>query len=293
MKHQTLQEKFVVSVIVDDRLDEISKQILFPESVEKINKLLTNMQQNILDFKKRIDSGEVVFEINQEYFVTKKIYLLTKCGNKQYHVKIEYAINDSLRCIREDVKTFTDFQETYDYYVAINTSHNLYTKAGKAKIEEDKQQPEVIFENETVQMIDINSVVMPETGKTARQINLEKVHTVPLGSLVELETGVRLFVVEHVRDFDGTPLYNLCHDKNWEEGEDVELGDSILPGKAMSRRALCLHHSLESFEVISTALKSEEKEELIETSDLYIPPAILRDIEIISDMDILEKLKSL
>jgi hypothetical protein len=216
------------------------------------------MQQHILDFKKRIDFGEVVFEIDGEFFVTKKIYLLNN-GEKQYHVKIEYAMNDSMRPIREDVKTFTDFQETYDYYVSINTTHNLYTKAGKAKIEADKQQKtEVLFDGK-VQMVDINSIVMPETGKTYRQTNLQKVHTISLGSLVELETGVRLFVVEHVRDFDGTPLYNLCHDKDWEEGEDIQLGNSTIPGKTLSRRALSQHHPVEGLILIKSAEMVEEE----------------------------------
>lgn len=245
------------------------------------------MLQHVLDFKQRIDSGEVIFEINREFFLTKKIYLLTKNGEKEYHVKIEYAVNDSLRTVREDVKTFTDFQQAYDSYVGINTSHNLYTKAGKAKIEADKQQqPEVLFENDTVQMVDINSVVVPETGKTARQTNLEKVHTVPLGSLVELESGVRLFVVEHVRDFDGTPLYNLCHDKDWKEGNDVQLGNTTIPGKTLSRRALSLHHPVEGFEVITKPTNEEEEVEYAmackNCSDSCLE---------CSEQDILEKLK--
>ena len=50
-------------------------------------------------------------------------------------------------------------------------------------------------------------------GKTIRQNNLEKKHNIPIGSLVEdKKTGVRLFVVYHARDCDGTPLYCLCHD---------------------------------------------------------------------------------
>ena len=214
------------------------------------------MQQHILDFKQRVDFGEIIFEIDREFFVTKKIYLLTKSGNKEYLVKIDYAVNDSMRSIREDVKNFTDFQQAYDHYVGINTTHNLYTKAGKEKIEADKQQkPDVIFETEKVKMVDINSITIPETGKTYRQTNEDKIHTVTLGSLVELETGVRLFIVEHVRDFDGTPLYNLCHDKDWKEGEDIQLGNTTILGKTLSRRALSLHHPMEGFEVIKTAVE--------------------------------------
>jgi hypothetical protein len=218
------------------------------------------MQQHILDFEKRINFGEVVFEIDKEFFVTKKIYLINKNNVKEYLVKVEYSLNGSMRPIRENIDSFTNFQQAYDCYVNINTTHNLYTKVGKAKIEEDKaKQPKILFENESVQMVDINSIIIPETGKNYRQTNLQKVHTVSLGSLVELETGVRLFVVEHVRDFDGTPLYNLCHDKDWEEGEDIQLGNSTIPGKTLSRRALSQHHPLEGLILIKSAEMAEEE----------------------------------
>lgn len=209
------------------------------------------MQQHILNFKERIDSGEVIFEINREYFVTKKIYLLNQNGEKVYLVKLEYSVNESMRPIRDKVETYTDFQQAYDYYIGANTTHNLYTKVGKAKIEEDKaKQPEVIFENEVIKMVDINSIVLPETGKTSRQTNLEKKHNIPLGSLVELDNGVRLFVVGHPRDFDGTPLYNLCFDKDWKEEENYKLGDQVIPAKMMSRKMLEAHHPEESLTLI-------------------------------------------
>jgi hypothetical protein len=51
-------------------------------------------------------------------------------------------------------------------------------------------------------------------GRTYRQINATKTHKIPLGSLVELRSGVRLFVVNHNRDCDETPLYYLSHDKD-------------------------------------------------------------------------------
>ena len=44
-------------------------------------------------------------------------------------------------------------------------------------------------------------------------------HSIPLGSLVEINYpddmvyhGLRLFVVEHTSDFDGTPLYSMSFD---------------------------------------------------------------------------------
>lgn len=47
-------------------------------------------------------------------------------------------------------------------------------------------------------------------GKTIKEVNLEKNHNIPIGALVEIKSnGVRMFVVKHTRDCDGTPLYSL------------------------------------------------------------------------------------
>ena len=46
-------------------------------------------------------------------------------------------------------------------------------------------------------------------GRTYRQVNAERTHAIPLGALVELETGERLRVMMHTRDCDQTPLYSL------------------------------------------------------------------------------------
>ena len=65
----------------------------------------------------------------------------------------------------------------------------------------------------------IHDLVCPDDtqGRTYAEINLEKTHRIEIGTLVELESGVRLFVVSHKRDCDETPLYYLSHDK-----DDVE-----------------------------------------------------------------------
>lgn len=49
-------------------------------------------------------------------------------------------------------------------------------------------------------------------GRTYREVNRAKKHAIPLGTLVELESGARLFVVHHARDCDQTPLYHLSVD---------------------------------------------------------------------------------
>ena len=64
-------------------------------------------------------------------------------------------------------------------------------------------------------MINVADIVCPDDaqGRTYRQINAAKTHTIPVGTLVETSTGVRLFVVWHGRDCDQEPLYYLSHDK--------------------------------------------------------------------------------
>ena len=64
----------------------------------------------------------------------------------------------------------------------------------------------------------IHDIVNKESGKTFKDENLEKGHKIPLSSLVEVVAdpedeseydGIRLYVVGHIRDCDGTPLYAL------------------------------------------------------------------------------------
>jgi len=76
-----------------------------------------------------------------------------------------------------------------------------------------------------MEIINIADMVNPDSGKTYREENNELVHNIPLGSLVETDfndeylespkSGLRLFVVSHDRDCDGTPLYSLSFQKDW------------------------------------------------------------------------------
>jgi len=65
-------------------------------------------------------------------------------------------------------------------------------------------------------------------GKTRKENNLEIEHKIPVGSLVELENGVRLFVAKQSRDCDGTPLYILnCVDEQavysyWDDDQEYQ-----------------------------------------------------------------------
>lgn len=47
-------------------------------------------------------------------------------------------------------------------------------------------------------------------GRSYKEVNSSKKHSIPIGTLVELKDGVRLWVVAHTRDCDQTPLYELC-----------------------------------------------------------------------------------
>lgn len=68
-------------------------------------------------------------------------------------------------------------------------------------------------EDITTEMLDASPFLLRNmveaNGKTIKQNNTERTHTIPLDTLVELENGVRLFVYRHDRDCDGTPLYAL------------------------------------------------------------------------------------
>lgn len=50
-------------------------------------------------------------------------------------------------------------------------------------------------------------------GKSYREMNAEKRHSFHVGQLVELDSGVRLFIAKITRDCDQTPLYCLTHEK--------------------------------------------------------------------------------
>lgn len=51
-------------------------------------------------------------------------------------------------------------------------------------------------------------------GRSYRQVNAERQHTIPIGTLVELSNGARAFVVCYGRDCDQTPLYYVSLDSD-------------------------------------------------------------------------------
>jgi len=67
-----------------------------------------------------------------------------------------------------------------------------------------------------ISILTLHNLVDPDDsqGRTYKEVNMAKEHSYPIGTLVELEDGVRLWVVFHTRDCDGTPLYELSIKKN-------------------------------------------------------------------------------
>jgi hypothetical protein len=78
--------------------------------------------------------------------------------------------------------------------------------------------------------------IVEENGRTNRENNLEEIHDIPIGTLVEVKYDkwhsggacekihARLWVVSHDRDCDGTPLYSLSpHKTDTFEGARIVL----------------------------------------------------------------------
>lgn len=73
-------------------------------------------------------------------------------------------------------------------------------------------------------MINVADLLCPNDpeGRTYRQVNADKKHHIPIGALVEVlqdekylyKNLPRLFVVNHTRDCDMTPLYYLSLQKD-------------------------------------------------------------------------------
>lgn len=79
---------------------------------------------------------------------------------------------------------------------------------------------------EFINVADLTDPSDPQ-GRTYRQVNAERQHAIPVGALVELKSGERLFVKKHTRDCDMEPLYSLglsddddLHD--WSHGHGEE-----------------------------------------------------------------------
>ena len=85
-------------------------------------------------------------------------------------------------------------------------------------------------------MINIADTKDPDDqhGRTYREVNAEKKHRIKIGELVELESGERLFVKQHTRDCDQTPLYSLgmiaCEDAEMMHGYDYDSLEPVIKG---------------------------------------------------------------
>lgn len=113
------------------------------------------------------------------------------------------------------------------------------------------------------------SDLIEANGKTIRQNNLEKKHEIPIGSLIEITAndypddenptnGLRLLVVNHSRDCDGTPLYDLSFNLSAQEKcDEIERDKDELRAQGLyammnwgARGAISRHYSADSLKVI-------------------------------------------
>jgi len=62
-------------------------------------------------------------------------------------------------------------------------------------------------------------------GRSYREVNAARPHMIPVGWLVEMRDGVRVYVVAHQRNCDQTPLYTLAMDDHpYEAGGQIPTG---------------------------------------------------------------------
>lgn len=102
-------------------------------------------------------------------------------------------------------------------------------------------------------------------GKSVRENNMEKLHEIPLGTLVEVdcpsieEHGIRMFVAEYSRDCDGEPLYNLSFHKHYAERlqevlemqDDISIRNIALGIKIQLEGSLLKHFSKDALKIVS------------------------------------------
>ena len=120
------------------------------------------------------------------------------------------------------------------------------------------------------QVVFVSDIVNPQTGLTIRQENERLTHKIPVGALVEVlkyntdtdtheeAFGLRLYVAEHTRDCDGTPLYTLSAQTQEEidiargvaKNSTILNGGMTLRGSTLIRPHLDGGYSEESLKVI-------------------------------------------
>jgi hypothetical protein len=70
-------------------------------------------------------------------------------------------------------------------------------------------------------IVNVADLIDPDDpqGRTYRQANAARAHSLPSGTLVEIEGGARLFIVHRGKDCDRTPLYWLAAEPDEERHE--------------------------------------------------------------------------
>lgn len=115
------------------------------------------------------------------------------------------------------------------------------------------------------------SDILEENGKTIKENNMAKPHNIPLGSTVEFlaENGkdlLRLYVVSHTNDFDGTPLYQLSYNKDIGEflAQELKRNNSEMSEIYLETKGMILgDYSEDALKVVSCSeLSADEDQEI-------------------------------
>ena len=114
------------------------------------------------------------------------------------------------------------------------------------------------------------SEIQREDGLTQREHNQSLLHSIPLGSLVEIDLnysnkhGLRLFVCEQNRDCDGEPLYSLTSDiedlfpiKQTEDDRLNALRDLLRQGRIIHGMSVSCLKVIERGESVLARVKKE------------------------------------
>jgi hypothetical protein len=133
-----------------------------------------------------------------------------------------------------------------------------------------------------IMLYDLPSDPNNPSGPTIKEENLQKKHNIPIGTLVEVKydiwfgngacgkTHARLWVIDHNRDCDRTPLYILA-DKTRQDLEEVFHIDFSKESWSMKARSYCniltSGHSEDSLKIVNVTQEIKEGYDALEWED--------------------------
>jgi hypothetical protein len=140
--------------------------------------------------------GKVVTLFGDEEFIFVENLMIPSPPNSEGSGLIRV---DFYRCPKcETLKVDTCSLDRLHYLISLQKEITDDLKVRNYAYDKDRNTYLINFKN-----------IIEKNGKTIYENNMDKKHKFPIGSLVEYEDGMRLFVKAHTRDCDGTPLYSL------------------------------------------------------------------------------------